>query len=611
MLIDNKKLSDFNATLIDRVINTGNYNTTAEWVSGAPAGSILNQKKEFRKITLKFYFQCDTEQDVYLNQEALIDALDECNIIFDDAPDLKFHCYIDSSFAPNRVHNSKEVLTVVLKNDVAVGPTVTIDKDLVENSFYQLTINFYENYEPTMMYNADGYLDTDKKKLIKTEYIPIEKATVGNKAAAAKTWSEFLGAVGVDINKYKTENLKNGLVSMDYSASAAASLTSIDVIYDHQQTDNYADLPDTFYPNLYWHNDDGAYFFKIPSIAEVTDIKDLSIIVWARYWNVFSNSDGNGPLIGSTDQDYPFMDLILPNTHYSVSEASTAREYRPVYTTTSTTSAGHALLVTYETESFVPFRQYGFKKSPQEGITNVLWNGILQSSQIVKSIDPSSLTLTIGAAKGNIGKGFDIARVQIKNKDKVLYDIIPQLNNPDDGYINDQWAAPYEYDMVNHKYIGFSNSTGDNAGPSTTLIPYSKTIVIPTTSTLRIFKGAYTASDVVAGVAAANEGVFWTKSGTSAPDNAMPSRDGKVYTLCTQDAVSATAVNWGGLWADEITLGSSSSAAGTNGGTYYAKQIRMDESLTKIKPSAGYSIYVKDSTSGSTIAEVNPLGLNA
>lgn len=611
MLIDNKKLSNFNATLIDRVINTGNYNTTAEWVSGAPAGSILNQKKEFRKITLKFYFQCDTEQDVYLSQEALIDALDECNIIFDDAPDLKFHCYIDSSFAPNRVHNSKEVLTVVLKNDVAVGPTVTIDKDLVENSFYQLKINFYENYEPTMMYNADGYLDTDKKKLIKTEYIPIEKATVGSKAAAAKTWSEFLGAVGVDINKYKTENLKNGLVSMDYSASAAASLTSIDVIYDHQQTDNYADLPDTFYPSLYWHNDDGAYFFKIPSIAEVKDIKDLSIIVWARYWNVLSDSNGNGPLIGSTDQDYPFMDLILPNTHYSVSEASTAREYRPVYTTTSTTSAGHALLVTYETESFVPFRQYGFKKSPQEGITNVLWNGILQSSQIVKSIDPSSLTLTIGAAKGNVGKGFDIARVQIKNKDKVLYDIIPQLNNPDDGYINDQWAAPYEYDMVNHKYIGFSNSTGDNAGPSTTLIPYSKTIVIPTTSTLRIFKGAYTASDVVAGAAAANEGVFWTKSGTSAPANAMPSRDGKVYTLCTQDAVSATAVNWGGLWADEITLGSSSSTAGANGGTYYAKQIRMDESLSKIKPSVGYSIYVKDSTSGSTIAEVNPLGLNA
>lgn len=611
MLIDNKKLSDFNATLIDRVINTGNYNTTAEWVSGAPAGSILNQKKEFRKITLKFYFQCDTEQDVYLSQEALIDALDECNIIFDDAPDLRFHCYIDSSFAPNRVHNSKEVLTVVLKNDVAVGPTVTIDKDLVENNFYQLKINFYENYEPTMMYNADGYLDTDKKKLIKTEYIPIEKATVGSKAAAAKTWSEFLGAVGVDINKYKTENLKNGLVSMDYSASAAASLTSIDVIYDHQQTDNYADLPDTFYPNLYWHNDDGAYFFKIPSIAEVTDIKDLSIIVWARYWNVFSNNDGNGPLIGSTDQDYPFMDLILPNTHYSVSEASTAREYRPVYTTTSTTSAGHALLVTYETESFVPFRQYGFKKSPQEGITNVLWNGILQSSQIVKSIDPSSLTLTIGAAKGNIGKGFDIARVQIKNKDKVLYDIIPQLNNPDDGYINDQWAAPYEYDMVNHKYIGFSNSTGDNAGPSTTLIPYSKTIVIPTTSTLRIFRGAYTASDVVAGAAAAKEGVFWTQSGTSAPDNAMPCRDGKVYTLCTQDAVSATAVTWGGLWADEITLGSSSSAAGTSGGTYYAKQITMDESMTKIKPSKGYSIYVKDSTSGSTIAEVNPLGLNA
>lgn len=609
MLIDNKKLSDFNATLIDRVINTGNYNTTAEWVSGAPAGSILNQKKEFRKITLKFYFQCDTEQDVYLSQEALIDALDECNIIFDDAPDLKFHCYIDSSFAPNRVHNSKEVLTIVLKNDVAVGPTVTIDKDLVENNFYQLTINFYENYEPTMMYNADGYLDTDKKKLIKTEYIPIEKATVGSKAAAAKTWSEFLGAVGVDINKYKTENLKNGLVSMDYSASAAASLTSIDVIYDHQQTDNYADLPDTFYPNLYWHNDDGAYFFKIPSIAEVTDIKDLSIIVWARYWNVFSNSDGNGPLIGSTDQDYPFMDLILPNTHYSVSEASTAREYRPVYTTTSTTSAGHALLVTYETESFVPFRQYGFKKSPQEGITNVLWNGILQSSQIVKSIDPSSLTLTIGAAKGNIGKGFDIARVQIKNKDKVLYDIIPQLNNPDDGYINNQWAAPYEYDMVNHKYIGFSNSTSDNAGPSTTLIPYSETIVIPTTSTLRIFKGRYTAAQIINGEAT-EEGVFWT-SGTSAPDNAMPCRDGKVYTLCTQDAVSATAVNWGGLWADEITLGSSSSAAGTNGGTYYAKQITMDESLTKIKPSAGYSIYVKDSTSGSTIAEVNPLGLNA
>lgn len=611
MLIDNKKLSDFNATLIDRVINTGNYNTTAEWVSGAPAGSILNQKKEFRKITLKFYFQCDTEQDIYLSQEALIDALDECDIIFDDAPDLKFHCYIDSSFAPNRVHNSKEVLTVVLKNDVAVGPTVTIDKDLVENSFYQLKINFYENYEPTMMYNADGYLDTDKKKIIKTEYIPIEKATVESKAAAAKSWSEFLGAVGVDINKYKTENLKNGLVSMDYSASAAASLTSIDVIYDHQQTDNYADLPDTFYPNLYWHNDDGAYFFKIPSIAEVTDIKDLSIIVWARYWNVLSDSNGNGPLIGSTDQDYPFMDLILPDTHYSVSEASTAREYRPVYTTTSTTSAGHALLVTYETESFVPFRQYGFKKSPQEGITNVLWNGILQSSQIVKSIDPSSLTLTIGAAKGNVGKGFDIARVQIKNKDKVLYDIIPQLNNPDDGYINDQWAAPYEYDMVNHKYIGFSNSTGDNAGPSTTLIPYSKTIVIPSTTTLRIFKGAYTASDVVAGAAAANEGVFWTKSGTSAPANAMPCRDGKVYTLCTQDAVSATAVNWGGLWADEITLGSSSSTAGTDGGTYYAKQITMDESMTKIKPSAGYSIYVKDSTSGSTIAEVNPLGLKA
>ena len=65
MFINNKDISTFSASLIDRQISTANINSSYDWLYGAPNGILLNQKHDFKTIQLTFYIDENYEDLAY------------------------------------------------------------------------------------------------------------------------------------------------------------------------------------------------------------------------------------------------------------------------------------------------------------------------------------------------------------------------------------------------------------------------------------------------------------------------------------------------------------------------------------------------------------------
>lgn len=466
MKINNKELNIFSSVLINREISTMDFESDLKWLSNDTIEqNIISQNFNFKTIRLTFLVdEKGDEQKAYEKICALTAELKQSDILFDDIQ-LTFPCVIVDSSYPERLKNGVFKVSYILKTVAGLGAEVTlVDTDIAAINAGMLHLKYYLDWSYTMSYYAYSFDTT--RFLQHEEDIYIDFSTLSAKISAASNWQELALSIGIDLDKYKQENTYNGKIntSLEYSLDNAIELLqygTIEINYHKFKKNNFSDFPlSTMYPSHLWSAPkDNVYYFDLGKGSGI-DIQDLSVIITGRYYDEISA--GNGSIIG-TGEDGPLnMAMTSPNVEYitdSVASFYTSKVYN-----SSSISGAHYIIVTLEDLSSVPIREYGFKSSNQssitdiKGFTEIIYNSLVIDKKSIESfILPNNFTLLNGEKE--IGKGIEICRVKIYNKEELILDAIPLANE----ITNCAFVNTYDtgfFDMVSMRYLPWMKTDG-------------------------------------------------------------------------------------------------------------------------------------------------------
>lgn len=472
MKINNIDISAYSAKLINRQASTQNINSIIDWYDEAVDGSVLRQNYEFKTLGLTFLVTETTEDLAYKQISALTEALKKAELKFDDI-DLIFPCVLQGSNLPERVHNSQFKITYLLKNDWGVGKEIVLDYTFVQPTAKPLTVNYKTDWSESIGYYVDCFDADEKIRPIAKEKYYIDLSTLQEKANRNQDWQSFLIDLGVNVDKYKNDECRSGAVQGlgEYTSETAIAAiqdnTSIDIHYMKMRVPNIEDVPKAKYPSIVWTTGkDNQYYFDL-GVGKGWDIRDISIIVYGRYFKM--ESDSNGSMFGGLGDSDAFNMALTGNDMSLMSDSiATSRKFKVF--NSNVQSGGNFIIETFESISATPIRKYGLKSSNEGpaavyGYCDVIFNG-LTLDRI--PLDSYTLTGNLSLMKGKqgIGEYCEAARVQIYYKNKKIKDLIPIASSVKNCFFNNYDAGLYDVDKM--EFIPWTNATGKGQEP----LPY-------------------------------------------------------------------------------------------------------------------------------------------
>lgn len=467
MRVNNIEISTYSAELLDRQASTTFINSITDWMDGAVDGIVLRQSYDFKSLKLTFLVTGENEDDAYKKISALTEALRQSEIKFDDI-DLIFPCVLSGTSTPERVRNGIFKVTYILKNTWGLGDKVSLSFEIDPINAKEIELTYVENWANTIGYYIDCFDHDEVYQTIANETVWIDLSQVDTVAAA--DWDEFFLALGVDLNKYKPaeNNTLNGFVAIDeeYSLERAKELFNeqdkFTIYYNRFHKDGYADIPGGLtYPSIVWTTgEENQYYFDL-GVGTGWDIRDISIIVWGRWFNALSSTDtaANGSMFGS-GTDSPFnLGLNVPNAVLYLDNITTQKQFEVFE---GDTSGGQIIVETLESIAATPLRKYGFKssnegKNPIYGYTDIIFNGVTLDRV---PIHPVTLTKNLTLLYGQLGTGkyCDASRVQIFYKGELIKDLIPIASNVKNCFYNDYDAGLYDINAM--EFVPWSKLDG-------------------------------------------------------------------------------------------------------------------------------------------------------
>ena len=468
MFINNKDISTFSASLIDRQISTANINSSYDWLYGAPNGILLNQKYDFKTIQLTFYIDENNEDLAYKQISTLTEALRRCQVKFKDI-DLIFPCFLDGQGKVERAGNGKFKVTYSLKNDRGVGDNITQVFDLNRVNCKPILVSYFLNWQNTMGYYLNCFDEQEQIQLLGNNNYWVNLETLENIVSESATWDQLFLNLGVNLQQYRPVNAQMGTISiaLPYSKENAIKVIEqgkVSVMYMKFSKDGFPDLPEAYYPSLVWTTTNLNKYYIDLGVGLGWDIADISVYVTGRYYQTMI--DGNGCIIGAGANNPLNIAFIYPDALIETDEVSTNRRRYEIFS--SSTSGGDIAFQTLESISNLPLRKYGFRTSsdssaPIDGLYDLYFNGIaLDRVPIEEStILTSNLTLLYG--NQGIGKWAEASRVQVYYKGVLMVDAIPINGNVKNGFINSYDTG--FYDMVNMQFLPWVNYVTSEVGP--------------------------------------------------------------------------------------------------------------------------------------------------
>lgn len=485
MKINNLNISAFKAKLINRQASTQNINSITDWLDNAINGTVLRQNYEFKTLGLTFLITDETEDLAYKDISGLTEALKKADLVFDDIS-LVFPCVLQGSSNPERVHNSQFKITYLLKNDWGVGQQVEQEFNITPANAKRLEVNYKTDWSESVGYYKDCFTDDEIYQELGTDVIYVDLDTLEAKATEVTDWNEFFLALGIDLDKYKSENERNGFITdAEFSPVAAQDFinnhSTIEVLYRRFRKQGFADVPiETAYPSTVWTTgENNEYYFDL-GVGQGWDIRDISLIVYGRYFQTLSN--GSGSMFGGLGENDPFnMSLKVPDMELFDDQILNKRHFK-VYNSSSQGGGGHFIIETLESISATPIRKYGLKSSNEgetaiPGFCDVIFNGITLDRI---PLDSYILTGNLGIMNGKagIGKYCDIARVQVYYKDQLMKDLIPISANVKNCFVNDYDAGLYDINTM--EFIPWKKGEETGAEPQNLMpIPSVKPPIPP------------------------------------------------------------------------------------------------------------------------------------
>lgn len=465
MKINNIDLATFSAELLDRQVSTSNIESITDWLDGSNTGSLLRQSYDFKMIRLTFLVREETEDGAYKKISALTEALKQSNIKFGDI-DLVFPCLLTSASIPERVQNSVFKVEFLLKNDWGVGSDIVLEHSLTTARVQAIEITYKENWGSTVGYYTNCFTQEELMPTIAEETVYIDPTIVDSVVADSSSWVEAFAKLGVDINKYKPDNTLYGFIPLgtQYNKATAAqvisNLVSCDVLYNRYNVDGYPDIPTQLdYPSIVWTTGaNNNYYFDL-GVGQGWNIQDITIIAWGRFFQ--SVVAGNGSLLGQlpiSGSGYT-MGFTNPNAIVTINPGS-PRNFK-VFNVDSG-SGKNIALVTLESISELPLRQYGIKSSNEgtaaiNGYADILFNGVtLDRIPIDSTVLDSNLCLMNGL--DGIAKYCDCSRVQVYHKGELVKDLIPIAGNVKNCFYNSYDIGLYDINTM--EYIPWTKSDG-------------------------------------------------------------------------------------------------------------------------------------------------------
>lgn len=474
MRINNIEISNYSAELIDRQVSTQNIDSITNWYAGTNEGNLLRQQNDFKSILLTFLVTETTEDAAYKKISALTEELRKCQIKFDDI-NLLFSCYLDGSVTPVRVQNSVFKVTYLLKNDWAIGDSVTLDFPLTTAQVKKIDIRYAINWGSTINHYTDCFdLETEMLETIANETVYINKTAIAGAASEALDWTSLFLLLGVDVNKHKPSrgNTLYGFpwITTTFDRQTAASvienLDSVSILYNRFSIDGEPDIPNAYYPSTVWTTGEtNNYYFDL-GVGNGIDYQNLSVVIQGRFFQVKSN--GNGPMFSAGQ--YFRSNFTAPNDVVYLNDLN-PRQFK---VTQSSTSGSHVSITTLENIADFPMRTYGFKSSNRgaaatKGYADIIFNGSTEDRVPVEEGTSTANVTICYDGNSNAGTYVEYSRVQVYDGDTLIRDCIPIAGNVKNCFLNTYDVGMYDVNTM--EYIPWKNVSGTEGSKPSQYMP--------------------------------------------------------------------------------------------------------------------------------------------
>lgn len=123
MLINNKNISTFSATLIDRRFTNHEVVSVNDWLDGSPSPIFLREYTRYKRIGLDFIFEGTTEQIILSNIDRMVGEIKRSTIKFDDLTFL-YDVHMEGTIMMEKANNTTYKVVIELRAHRTYKPEI-------------------------------------------------------------------------------------------------------------------------------------------------------------------------------------------------------------------------------------------------------------------------------------------------------------------------------------------------------------------------------------------------------------------------------------------------------------------------------------------------------